>query len=126
MLPMLLLLAAVAPATMELRKCVAPGGATSYQTAPCAEGATEAWSQPVQAEPVRPAPRTAVGRLPVPRSAAGARATATARPSPRDQRRARCDKARREADELRDRQWNRLGFDERSALDARVARACRD
>lgn len=106
----------------QLRKCVAPGGAVSYQDQPCAPGVAEAWAQPVKALPppvVAPVPPSPARTAPV-RVAAPAR-TAAARPDPR---RARCDQARREADDLRDRLWNKLSFAERSELDARVARAC--
>ena len=105
----------------QLRKCVAPGGAVSYQDQPCAPGAAEAWAQPVKSLPP-PAPAAAPGpasRPVVVRAPAPVRASARS-----DPRRARCDKARREADELRDRLWNKLTFAERSDLDARVARAC--
>lgn len=105
----------------QLRKCVAPGGAVSYQDQPCAPGASEAWAQPVKPLPPS-APVAAPGPAPRPavvRSAAPARVQARA-----DPRRARCEQARREADELRDRLWNKLSFAERSELDARVARAC--
>lgn len=105
----------------QLRKCVAPGGVVSYQDQPCAPGASEAWSQPVKSLPP-PAPVAAPG--PAPRPPAG-RAPVAARPTVRtDPRRARCEQARREASEQRDRLWNKLSFAERSELDARVARAC--
>lgn len=124
----LVLLMAIAepPATMVLRKCVAPGGATRYQTAPCGEGDTEAWSQPVQPEPPRPAARPSGQAAPTRPATARAPRAASPRASAREARRQRCERARREADEQRDRFWNRLTFDQRSALDAKVARACRD
>lgn len=106
----------------QLRKCVAPGGAVSYQDQPCAPGADEAWAQPVKSLPP-PAP-VAAGRVD-PRPASPRAAPALRPPAARpDPRRSRCDQARREADELRDRRWNKLSFAERSELDARVARAC--
>lgn len=108
----------------QLRKCVAPGGAVSYQDQPCAPDASEAWSQPVKALPSPvPAPaaaQAASSRPASPRASPAARLPA-ARPDPR---RARCEQARREANEQRDRLWNKLSFAERSELDARVARAC--
>lgn len=105
----------------QLRKCIAPGGAVSYQDQPCAAGAEEAWAQPVKSLPP-PAPAAAPGPAPRPPAA---RAAVAARPTVRaDPRRARCDQARREANEQRDRLWNKLSFAERSELDARVARAC--
>lgn len=119
-----LLLAGASPTT-ELRKCVGSGGAVSYQSLPCAEGSREAWVQPVKADPPPP-----------PRSQAPARARTQARASraprakgsrgdtARELRRKRCDKARAKADATRDKLWNRLSFQERSELDAEVARAC--
>ncbi|PRH82891.1 hypothetical protein [Arenimonas caeni] len=107
----------------HLRKCVSPAGAVSYQDQPCAPGADEAWVQPVKALPP-PAPVAAAAPAPAVAGPVRAGSRAQAPPARPDPRRARCDRARREADELRDRQWNRLGFKERSELDARVARAC--
>lgn len=106
----------------QLRKCVAPGGAVSYQDQPCAPDAAEAWVQPVKAlAPPAPAP---VAAPPPPRAAPRPRAAARAPAERRDPRRARCEQVRRAADERRDRLWNKLTFAERSALDAEVARAC--
>lgn len=120
-----LLLSAAGP-TAELRKCVAASGAVSYQSLPCAEGSRQAWVQPVKAEAApRPLPRPA-------QAAAQARerrkpAPAVGKSRPRggaEARRQRCEKAREQADELRDRLWNKLDFQQRSELDAKVARAC--
>ncbi|GGA66310.1 hypothetical protein GCM10011521_00500 [Arenimonas soli] len=125
-----LLLSAAGP-TAELRKCVAASGAVSYQTLPCADGSHQAWVQPVKAESA-PRPRTASA----PPAAGPDRGQARRRPSPAagkarahgagtaQARRLRCEKARRQADDLRDRLWNKLDFQQRSELDARVARAC--
>ena len=115
--------AGTAAAGPQLRKCVAPGGAVSYQDQPCAPGTDEVWVQPVKSHPppvpVRAAPAPS-SRPAAVRAPARGRAAAT-RPDPR---KTRCDQARREADELRDRLWNKLSFRQRSELDARVARAC--
>lgn len=121
-LPLILLLAVLPPPANVLRKCVAADGAVSYQALPCAEGSQQHWVQPVKPDPVS-APRTAPPAEPA--AAPRARAGAADSPRPRrDPRKERCEAARREADEQRDRLWNRLGFDQRSALDAKVARAC--
>ena len=112
---------ASAPST-ELRKCVGPNGAVSYQDQPCAPGAEQAWVQPVKAVAEAPTTRSAASRRAVP---ARPRARSPGPPPKReDPRRARCEQARREADEQRDRLWNKLSFQERSDLDAKVARAC--
>jgi hypothetical protein len=121
-LPLILVLAVLPPPANVLRKCVAADGAVSYQALPCAAGSEQRWVQPVKPDPA-PAPRAAA---PPERAAAPrVRAGAAEPPRPRrDPRRERCEAARRKADEQRDRLWNRLSFDQRSALDAQVARAC--
>ncbi|MFY2763470.1 hypothetical protein [Arenimonas sp. MALMAid1274] len=106
-----------------LHKCVGAYGVASYQTLPCADARQTHWVREIG--DVRP-PLPAVA-VEAPRTAArsGARRpVASPRPAQPDPRLARCDKARREAEHVRDRLWNRLGFRERSALDAKVARAC--
>lgn len=121
-LPLILVLAVLPPPANVLRKCVAADGAVSYQALPCAEGSEQRWVQPVKPDPapVRGA-APAAERAGTPRP----RAFVADAPRPRrDPRKQRCEAARREADEERDRLWNRLTFDQRSALDARVARAC--
>jgi len=123
------LLLAAAPPAAELRKCVGATGAVSYQTIPCAEGAREAWVQPIKrgSAPPPPAPEASAQRQGRPATgvaAKSARRGAPRRASTADVRRQRCEKARREADELRDRLWNKLDFQQRSDLDAKVARAC--
>ncbi|MBY4597542.1 DUF4124 domain-containing protein [bacterium BD-1] len=121
-IPLILVLAALPPPANVLRKCVAADGAVSYQALPCAEGSEQRWVQPVKPDPA-PRPRAAVPaeRTTAPRVRAGL--AELPRPQ-RDPRRERCEAARRKADEKRDRLWNRLSFDQRSELDARVARAC--
>ncbi|HEY9142740.1 MAG TPA: hypothetical protein VIM90_01745 [Arenimonas sp.] len=120
------LLSAAGP-TAELRKCVAASGAVSYQSLPCAEGSRQAWVQPVKAEAEpRPLPRSAQA---APQSRERRKpAPAVGKSQPRggaaQARRQRCEKAREQADELRDRLWNKLDFQQRSELDAKVARAC--
>lgn len=121
-----LLLSAAGP-TAELRKCVTASGAVSYQSLPCAEGSRQAWVQPVKAEaeprplprPAQAAPQSRERRKPAP-------AVGKSRPrgGAAQARRQRCEKAREQADELRDRLWNKLDFQQRSELDAKVARAC--
>ncbi|GAB2663229.1 hypothetical protein [Arenimonas aestuarii] len=120
-----LLLSSASPGA-ELRKCVAASGAVSYQTLPCAEGSRQAWVQPVKVEAApRPHAAPAQGAAPVRGRLPSAAGKARARGSELAQaRRQRCDKARAAADELRDRLWNKLDFQQRSALDAKVARAC--
>lgn len=122
LLPLILVLAVLPPPANVLRKCVAADGAVSYQALPCAEGSEQRWVQPVKPDPT-PVPRAAAPpeRAAAPRVRAGAAEPSRPR---RDPRRERCEAARRSADEQRDRLWNRLSFDQRSALDAQVARAC--
>ncbi|MBW8311516.1 MAG: hypothetical protein K0M64_05715 [Rhizobium sp.] len=121
-IPLILVLAVLPPPANLLRKCVAADGAVSYQALPCAEGSEQRWAQPVKPDPVS-APRAAA---PAERTAASRTRAGVADPARprRDPRRERCEAARRDADEQRDRLWNRLTFDQRSALDAKVARAC--
>jgi hypothetical protein len=120
-----LLLSAASPGA-DLYKCVAASGAVSYQSLPCAEGSRQAWVQPVKAE--APARQRAAKARAEPRQrrapAPAARKARSRPPSDAQKRRLRCEKARREADDLRDRLWNKLDFQQRSELDAKVARAC--
>lgn len=122
------LLVSAASPTAELRKCVAPSGAISYQSLPCAEDSHQAWVQPVKAE-AEPPPRAATPPEPARNQARRKPSPAAGKARPRgggaaQARRLRCDKARQEADALRDRLWNKLDFQQRSELDAKVARAC--
>ena len=122
-----LLLSAAGPTT-ELRKCVAASGAVSYQSLPCAEGSRQAWVQPVKAE-AEPRPRPAPAQAAVQARERRKPAPTAGKVRPRaggaaQARRQRCEKAREQADELRDRLWNKLDFQQRSELDAKVARAC--
>lgn len=120
------LLVSTASPTAELRKCVAASGAVSYQSLPCAEGSHQAWVQPVKAE-AEPHPRPLSSPKREQAQSKPAPAAGKARPrggGAAQARRLRCDKARQEADELRDRLWNKLDFQQRSDLDAKVARAC--
>jgi hypothetical protein len=125
---------AAADAT-QMRRCEAADGAVAYQTAPCADGESETWRRPLQAPlaaaadasgATAPAGHAADRRRPASRPPAARRRGA---PSPAaraaDAARARCERARRDADQARDTGWNRLDFRARSALDAEVARACR-
>ncbi|KFL37125.1 hypothetical protein [Arenimonas donghaensis] len=124
-----LLLASAPPAATDLRKCVGATGAVSYQTLPCAEGARQAWVQPIKPGSAPPPPKSQASSRPRSQPSPQAPAKTARRPAPRrasaaDLRRQRCEKARREADDLRDRLWNKLDFQQRSELDAKVARAC--
>lgn len=141
LLPAIFLLAVLPVAGVratQVHKCVAASGAVSYQSDACGEGQRTLWVRGLDAL----APLTPASALPRDGAAAAtgpaSRRTAPARPSPPTRtataRRAnpahvnaakRCEAARRAADETRHRQWSRLSFRERSALDARVARACR-
>ena len=103
-----------------VRRCVGGDGTISWQSAACDPGAREAAVRPIAIVGVAPAP-VADGRAA--RSAPVRRGTAMHRPAV-DPARARCAAARRAADARRERDWNRLGFRERSQLDADVARAC--
>ena len=110
-------------AAATLHKCIGRDGASSYQSAPCETGQRTAWARDIEADPVRaiPAPPPAAAREPAPRRTVAARSASPRR----DPAAERCESARREAEHVRDRLWNRLGFRERSELDAKVARACR-
>ena len=129
-LVVVVMLSAFPAAASELRKCVAADGAVSYLDRDCPEGSRQAWSRDVKAL-VAPAPEKTLGpankpaaarpRTPPVRSVGAAPSRA---PTARDRAKARCEAARRDADEQRDRLWNRLSFEQRSALDAKVARAC--
>jgi hypothetical protein len=117
---------AAATATTDvpvLRRCVGPDGAVSWQSARCDANAREdtvrAFDR-VSATPTPKTPAAAPARAPSPRTLPHRRP-----PSRRDDdARRRCDAARRAADTARERDWNRLGFVERSRLDADVAAAC--
>lgn len=123
------LLLSLQPPVTELRKCIGAKGAVSYQSLPCAPGSRQAWAQPIKPGSAPPPPTAQASHGPgrrqaVPAKGKPARQAGPRRPSPAQVRRQRCDKARREADEQRDRLWNKLDFQQRSELDARVARAC--
>ena len=105
----------------ELHKCQSAEGQLSYQSAPCAPGARTLWVRDALPETVPPSPVTRVAAA---EPAAPRAAVARSRAVRRDPRESRCAAARRSADARRDRDWNRLGFRERSELDAAVARAC--
>lgn len=107
---------------LTLRKCVTAGGGVAYQSAPCTGAAREAWSreQPIEvAAPV--AARAAVVRdVSRPRGSGAQRAVRGF-----NSRRQQCEAARQQAAAKRDREWNRLKFDDLSRLDAWVAERCR-
>lgn len=114
--------------TLIIRKCVEAQGAVRFQSGPCPVGSAEAWTR---SEAVPP-PATPVGKY------REARATGSESSSARrgygvrvatnnnaSSRRGRCASARAEASRKRDREWNRLKFDDLSRLDAWVAERCR-
>jgi len=115
---------------VTLRKCIDASGAIAFQSEPCHAGDREAWSKLEALDARREAGLTAhasshtssresvKGSARVPRLAAGR--AANSNPA-----RNRCDAARAHAARKRDRQWNRLGFDALSRLDAWVADRCR-
>ena len=115
-----------APAgTADIRKCVDAQGRVSYQSTACAAGVDEAWVRRIDSVAVPAAPAATPPARPSARDAPPARRAARVVAPRVDAGAARCDAARRRADERRDRDWNRLDFRQRSALDAEVARACR-
>ncbi len=107
-------------ARVTLRKCVGPAGDVAFQSSPCDAGRRELWSREERLADAAPPPTRASGgrvaTLPRARPARGAK---------RSGARAQCDAARREAAQRRDREWNRLKFDDLSKLDAWVAERCR-
>jgi hypothetical protein len=118
-----------------IHRCVGVGGDISYQSAPCAAGARQDWVRPLP--PPAPTPLSersvssrrnapaSVAATPAVRRGTPARSGTRARaPSSRARAPSPCERARRAADAIREQQWNRLGFRERSELDAGVARAC--
>jgi len=107
---------------ITLRKCVAADGSIAYQSQTCDALSKEVWTREAPlASPLASASRYAKlqaaptpGRRSAQRSGAGD-----------SSRRKRCDAARAEAARKRDREWNRLGFDALSRLDAWVVERCR-
>lgn len=108
----------------EVRKCGGREG-HSYVSGDCPPGTREVWSRRIEPEPVvatggpnppRPTPEPAQRRPP---RAGAARRAAPAR------KETACEAAKRRRDEIRDRDWYTITYERLSALDARVARACR-
>lgn len=123
-----LCMAGVADAA-DVRKCIGKGG-NSYVSGACPPGTREAWLRRVVAEPVRAADprasRTRADRA-APRSARKAadgharqRRSSTQAAAERA-----CEAAKRRRDEVRDRDWYTLTYEQLGALDRRVERACR-
>ena len=111
----------VASSRVVLRKCVGGDGAIAYQSATCASGSRELWWREEKFTATPPFNREVIDTLNQTRAheinATGGFVKSAARQ--------RCDAARREAAHRRDREWNRLKFDDLSALDAWVAERCR-
>lgn len=106
-----------------IHRCIAGDGTTRYQSAPCPPDTRQDWVRAIVVEdtplvvaPVAPTRAAPPRALPLRRT--------SRRGSGGSDRDRRCAEARRDADATRDRLWNRLGFRERSELDAVVARAC--
>ncbi len=109
----------------DVRKCVGKTG-NSYVSGACPPGTREAWARQVVAASTpaasRPSPVHADTRPARRKSGASVRQPrSSAKPSPERA----CEAAKRRRDELRDRDWYTLTYDQLSALDRRVARACR-
>ncbi len=112
---------------LTLRKCVDPAGGIAFQSATCAPRSREAWSREEERTPAstQPGPRGSTD------GSASSRRVTVLRASPRKGHAARqssrsgqCEAARRKAARKRDLEWNRLGFDDLSRLDAWVAERC--
>lgn len=120
------LCAAGAVGAAELRKCEGKGG-NSYVSGACPPGTREVWTRPVEPEPVVDTKREAAKQQ---RTAARSRS----RSSNRGQRSrsaaqstgpGSCEAAKRRRDDFRERHWYTITYEQLSALDQRVARACR-
>jgi len=110
----------------SIRKCVGPGGRTTYQSMPCSDGTTQAWSRDLpSAVPETPLPPASDARRPAQttrRPVPSSRATPR---SPSETRASACDAAKARRADIRDRQWRSIRFDQLRELDDEVARACR-
>ena len=107
---------------ITLRKCVAADGGIAYQSEPCVARAREIWTREAALEQPKVAANAEAGTAatrPVGRTVARG---ADERSATRHER---CDAARAQAARKRDREWNRLGFEALSRLDAWVAQRCR-
>lgn len=119
---------------LVLRKCVGRSGDIAYQSAPCASSSRELWSREEERETTeasspllkatRKSSRVQSAHAASRRSNASAERAVTGDEA-RSSSRQRCEDARLEAARKRDREWNRLKFDDLSALDAWVAERCR-
>ncbi len=113
--------------TLVIRKCTGADGAVRFQSTACPVGSAQAWSR---SEPIAPPPSvntTRAARTEGRASPLRGRGYASrgANPDNASTRRARCESARAEAARKRDREWNRLKFDDLSRLDAWVVERCR-
>lgn len=112
--------------TLLIRKCFQRDGGVRFQSAPCPVGSAQAWTR---SEPISPAATAITGR----EARASGPGIAAVRGGYRvrvantntSSRRGRCESARAKATRRRDREWNRLKFDDLSRLDAWVAERCR-
>ncbi|HJR73717.1 MAG TPA: hypothetical protein VJ806_08770 [Luteimonas sp.] len=111
----------------DVRKCVGKAG-NSYVSGTCPPGTREAWARQVVAEPTpAAAPRPSRERGdtgPARRKSSAGHGRPRRSPAQPAPERA-CEAAKRRRDEVRDRDWYTLTYDQLSALDRRVARACR-
>lgn len=109
----------------EARKCSGREG-PSYVSGPCPPGTREVWTRRIESAPAaapgRSQRRPAAEAPRKPRRAAsagrGGRGGAT-------QKETSCEAAKRRRAEVRDRDWYTITYERLSALDERVARACR-
>ncbi|MEO6064959.1 MAG: hypothetical protein ABIP49_04155 [Lysobacterales bacterium] len=116
-----------------LRKCVGRSGDIAYQSAPCATSSRELWSREEERETTEPSSPLLKATQEDPRVLSnyaanrinGSGRRADTRVGARSIGRQRCEDARLEAARKRDREWNRLKFDDLSRLDAWVAERCR-
>lgn len=119
------LCAAGAVGATELRKCEGKGG-NSYVSGACPPGTREVWTRSVEPEP---APAVDKKRETKQRTAARSRTSAgrgqRSRSAAQSAGPASCEAAKRRRDDFRDRHWYTITYEQLSALDQRVARACR-
>lgn len=125
----------------ELRKCISPGGAVSFQQQPCAAGSRQASSRPYVSEPA-PTAEQSRARTAREQAARAESAELSRRAGTSGQYRAlagsgtlhrvaiakddaACQRARRHRDETLERVGLKRTYDLLRALNDEVARACR-
>lgn len=121
------------PREERIYKCLDRTGAVSYQGAPCARAAREAWSTPIERESVADIARAkralaetlqaAKTAAPIARRSPSRRA-ASYSTRPRKLAISRCESAQQNAALERDRDWNRIKFDRLRELDEWVRKMC--